>query len=185
MLLVTFSVQQVFGDHPIYVGGNHKWYWGSTTVCYDTTPLNSLFVDGSYNQYSTVATELDNARSDWNDESSSFSFGYTSSSCDNTFSATALSGGLVGLTDPEYDWLGYVFEVDSWFDNSARDWHSGSGCSDSDPASLRYVATHEFGHWLVFGHAESDPSHSVMYDEYDCDGRTVQDDDAEELDDVY
>lgn len=170
--------------HPIYTGHSH--FWGSTDVCYDTTGLNALTVNGSTGNSATVATELDNARGDWNDESSSFSFNYQSS-CSHWVSSTSLSGGTVAQTTTTYDGFGYVYDVDFNFDSSSRTWTSGTSCDpDSEPASLRYAATHEFGHWLEFGHAsDGTSSHSVMWTSYNCNGINVKSADATELDSVY
>lgn len=184
ILLASLSAIPSAFAHPIYTG--HKHFWGNTDVCYDTTGLNALTVDGSTGRATTVATEITNARNDWNNQSSPFSFNLQTS-CSHWVGSTSLSGGTVALTTLSYDTFGYVYDVDFNFDSSSRTWTSGSSCDpDSEPASLRYAATHEFGHWLEFGHAtDSTSSHSVMWTSYNCNGIVVKSADALELDNVY
>lgn len=171
--------------HPIYTG--HKHFWGSTDVCYDTTALNALQIDGFTGRSSTAVIELNSARNDWNSQTSPFSFNLQTS-CSHWMGSANLSGGTLALTTTSYDAGGYVYDVDTNFDSSLRSWNSGSSCnSNADvTTSLRYVATHEFGHWLVFGHATDGlASHSVMWTYYTCAATTVQPADATELDNVY
>lgn len=57
---------------------------------------------------------------------------------------------------------------------------------ESNERTLSYVARHEFGHWVSFGHTYGLPEESVMYYQYNCNSRnSVKPADSTELSSIY
>ncbi len=183
-VLLTISMTGfAFADHPLY--NNHKHFWGSTDICFLESEFDNMNVVGSTGNGEDVADETDDAISDWNDQSSSFRFN-KQNTCSHEVGATNLSGGTIGLTTFNYDWLGYINDVDFDFDTSGRIWQTDNTCTVSTSPNIEYVATHELGHWIQFVDANSGTqAHTVMWGAYNCNALNIQTDDAEELDDVY
>jgi len=145
-----------------------------------------MLVGGAYIQSSSVTPEIDDAISDWNAQTTDFSFDFqTGTTCGRTFGASNLSGTTIGLTTYTAS-SGIITDVDTDFDTSGRNWQTGNTCSDSDNPNIEYVATHELGHWIQFADATTGTqAHTVMWGAYNCNALSVQTDDGDEVDDLY
>ena len=125
-------------------------------------------VGGNTGNGDDVADETDDAIADWNSQSSSFSFN-KQNTCSHEVGVHNLAGGTIGLTTFNYDWLGYIYDVDFDFDTSGRTWQTGNTCTTPTYPNIEYVATHELGHWIQFVDAShGTEAHTVMWGTYNC-----------------
>lgn len=182
LILFSIGMTESFADHPLYSG----WRWQGTTtaVYYDQASLNLLNIDGSTNNFSLASFVLDNARNDWNDEPSIFSFTKTTTAGHNVISAALGTSGPTGETTIITS-SGVITDADTSI-NRDYTW-SSAVCTTSQPFFLKRTTTHEFGHWLSFNDINSPftPSSTIMWNAYTCQSTTVKAHDSTALTTVY
>lgn len=188
ILLLGTTFQQAAATH--YYNG-FKWSGTGADSCYDSFSLNDINIDGGTGKYSSVVKGvLDSARNDWNNEPSQFNLGLTSGFlCHNWIQAAAL--GSTGPTGQTWLTCGSslcntagttITDADVEF-NVSYAWSTTKQCNPQ-PYTLLYTATHEYGHWVSFGHSPSGET-SIMRPVYDCNLNTVYAHDSSSLTSIY
>ena len=166
--ILSMSLGQIaYADHPSLDLGV-EWPNGWTVMCYNDT-LDVLTFDSSSGNFDAVKAALDIQRLDWNAEPASFSFFTTNVNlCDNRIGAASLPSSWNGFTPLTHNGVD-ILDADIWF-NVNKQW-TASSCPDpasSTTRNINYVGLHEFGHAFGFGHSTQSPTHSIMYNFYDC-----------------
>ncbi len=180
-LLITQTVMQVYATH--YYTGT-RWLSSSINVCYDSSSLKNVNIDGSTNRFSKVASELDQARNDWNALPSRFTLNRVSS-CNNWITGeyhdTNWFGKVVQTTQ-----AGYIVDSDMIINSKYKYITSSTNCLNDYVNSkyiLDYVARHEFGHYVEF---KDYPENTVMYPSYNCDKwNSIKSHDSSSLTSIY
>jgi hypothetical protein len=179
VLTILISDYAVYASH--YTG--YRWLLPYTNVCYDSYSLALVNINGYTNNFNTVASELDQARSDWNNQPSIFTINRVNS-CNNW-----VTSGYA----PSQPWLarvikttqaGYIVDADMEI-NRYYNFVSWGRCS-TPPYTLDYVARHEFGHYVEFRDILGWFPNSTMYGSYNCERwNSVKSYDSNELSSIY
>jgi hypothetical protein len=202
VLMLTISIS----DYAAYASHYRNLRWSGYTVnyCYDTYGLSYLRIDNNNNQVSLAVSQINIVRDDWNNQPSRFTLNVIRPQyCQNWIYAANISsaeeeGAAVVLlcvndtnkcsTDLRYlPSSGTVVKAAITF-NTTKDWRTDVVCDTNGfrKFTLNYVAKHEFGHWVVFGHYYGYPGDSVMYVAYNCNSRnSVKPMDSNELSQIY
>ena len=182
VILGVLAVGSIFMQtaHATHYYSGNRWLGSSIDLCYDSNSLGLMNIGAT-----AAMSELDVARTNWNNQPSVFTLNKISPGgfCHNwntsaaygkngvlatTF--TSLTGSTITDTDTEY--------------NRSYSWTTSSNCSP-EPYTMHFTALHEFGHWVKFNHAPSSEN-SVMVPAYNCvKDSAVQSHDSSSLTTIY
>ena len=157
-------------------------YWKTSPgVCYDTTSLNLLTLDGSTSAGTSIETEVDKARTLMNGAQSSITISSDSSSnCTTAYRVDVISHDF-----DRTDLLASESAVQVSYDPSAKltstikfnsdiTWKvGGTGCSIT-LVNIEWVANHEFGHTMGLEHHTHDTATSMMDEFCNAKNSTLQ-----------
>lgn len=138
----------------------YKWFSSSVDVCYDSYSLGLINLG-----YTSVASEIDQARSSWNNLPSTFTLNKVSS-CNNWITSANYGNTLILGTTFFHQTFGFLDNVDTEI-NRYPTWTTSGNCSPS-PYTLDYLMRHEFGHWIMFNDEYNTSESTVMYGQYSC-----------------
>jgi len=163
----------------------YRWLLTYTNVCYDSYSLSLVTVDRFSNRFSIVASELDQARNDWNNQPSIFTINRVRpNNCNNWVTSSYDPNVAWPAAVIKRDYLGYLVDVDMEI-NRAYDFTANGRCS-TPPYTLDYVARHEFGHYIMFNDVLFLNPSSTMYGAYNCSRwDSVKSYDSNELSSIY
>ncbi|GIU71964.1 MAG: hypothetical protein KatS3mg003_1888 [Candidatus Nitrosocaldaceae archaeon] len=151
--------EEAYSTH-YYTG--HRWLFSTINVCYDSYSLKNVNIDGSTNQFSKVASELDQGRASWNNLPSQFTLNRVSS-CNNWVTGEYHNTDWLGKVVSQYQ-FGYIVDADMII-NTKYNFKTAPECNGSTYGyTLDYVARHEWGHYVEF----NDYPFTVMHPSYDC-----------------
>ncbi|MCS7141026.1 MAG: hypothetical protein NZ888_02435 [Candidatus Nitrosocaldus sp.] len=182
--LITAVVALIVGINTAYAShySGYRWALTYTNACYDSYSLNNVNIDGSTGRYSLVASEIDQARNDWNNLPSVFTINRVNS-CNNWITAASFNASFLARTFFQQQG-GYLVDVDTEINSYYR--FSSSGRCTTPPYTLDYVMRHEFGHWVMFNDVWYTSPSSVMYGGYDCNRwNSIKSYDSNELSSIY
>lgn len=185
-MIIVFSIGVVLPAYADHHFSGQKWGTTFVQTCYLSTQLKQLNIDGSSNQIIIVNAALDSARNDWNDEPSVWEFNRGISPCNHTLGSGAFgSGGALGVTTRTPLSGNPLTDNDTRFNRDVN-WTSGTSCTSAPNFNLKYVATHEFGHWLRLLDVSSGfPSDTIMWHSYDCSASSITSHDSSTLTNIY
>lgn len=158
LLVTSLTFGQAFATDN-YTG--HRWFSTSTDTCYDQYSLNLMNLS-----YTDIVSELDQARSSWNNLPSQFTINKVSSCNHWITSANYGNTGYLGVTYHAYDVFGYISDMDTEINRYYQ--FSTAGTCTTPPYTLDYLMRHEFGHWVEFADEYNTSEVTVMYGAYDC-----------------
>lgn len=156
-------------------GTSQDYYWKTDPViCYQTTSLDNLSVDGSTSSGTSFETEFDKAVSMFNDAfSSTTTIGAdSSSSCNASYVINVYSDTFTDTNALGYE-ASYTESTDSYafmqsdisFNTSVNWKTTGTTCSafSTSSALIEYVANHELGHGVGLKHHVHTTVNSMMH----------------------
>ncbi len=155
-VISTISMTSAYAHNPPYEDDYWFNYNGDPEVCYLTSQLNGMTVDGSTNNASDVENAVELTRAEYNSEIDGLTIAADDGSCGYNsieVGAKSLTWPILAQTTPSVNWSNGDYadrEVDfstniNWEINSnACDW-----LHDKD---VEWLANHEFGHALSIDH---------------------------------
>ena len=166
VLVVTFSTPMVFAG-----AGTVEDYWWKvdTGMCYNTSSLDDMTVDGSTGNGSGVITETEKSRAAYNVEMNGITInGNSWVNCHgrhfDVASANHVNDRVLAWEITYTDWLDSesITQSEIRF-NTDHDWGTDSNsCSKSD-LDIEWVFNHEMGHGIGLKHHMHNPTNSVMH----------------------
>jgi len=187
-IILVFTIlisNYVYAHH--YSG--YRWLLTYTNVCYDVYSLSLVNINGNTNRFNIVASEIDQARNDWNNLPSIFTINRVDpNNCNNwvTSSYGPNERWLGMVTYNQY--LGYLVDADMDINRAYSFISSGDCLSEylSNRYILDYVARHEYGHYVMFNDVWFQNPSSTMYGGYSCSRwNSVKSYDSNELSSIY
>ena len=168
MILPFGGMSSAFASHP--VPEFYPFDSKHQSICYQTTLLDGVKINGQTNQSPLIKTKVEKARNHVNGNTvMSISFDSQCNSKDNEvrgkyFSLMWMHADTVVLDadkSSQYKWTSFT----------TNGWHnfinSGS-CNWWESENIKYVANHEFGHFAGINHASSSDSDSHTMIKSDC-----------------
>ncbi len=168
--------EQAYSTH--YSG--YRWFLSSINTCYDSYSLKNINIDGNTNQFSKVASELDQGRNSWNNLPSQFTLNRVSN-CNNWVTGEYHDTMWLGIVS-QYQ-FGYIVDADMII-NTKYNYKTAPECYGFLYGyTLDYVARHEWGHYVEFNDY---PSNTVMYPKYNCDyWNSIKSHDSSSVSNIY
>lgn len=158
-------------------GTVENYYWhNDTRMCYDSSSLDNMTVDGSTNNSSDVETEVDKSKDTFNNEMNQVTLLDDAWGCwlgdhVDVASANHANSNVLGWEVTHLDWFDNT-EIDQSevrF-NTDQDWGTNSNsCSVSD-LDIEWIMNHELGHSIGLKHHNHPSSPNSMMYEY-CDSK--------------
>lgn len=173
--LLVASFAPVFAYH--YTG--YRWQGSSVNLCYDQNGLSQLNLS-----WTSVQSELEQARSDWNNQPSFFTLNRVWTNCQGHWVTAANEGNNLKYGRTVITVNGYITDADTIINSYYQ--YSTVGRCTHPPATLDYLQRHEFGHWVAFGDVYDPAKTTVMWNGYDCNKwNSIKTDDSNELTNIY
>lgn len=186
-IITTAAAITVLSSNIAYANhySGYRWLLPYTNVCYDSYSLSLININGYTNRYSVVASEIDQARNDWNDQPSIFTINKVSGNNCNNWITSGYAPSASWLARVIYNQQGgYLVDTDMEI-NRGYKFVSYGRCT-GQPYTLDYVARHEFGHYVMFNDVWWTNPSSTMYGGYDCNiWNGVKSYDSNELSSIY
>jgi hypothetical protein len=139
-------------------GTVENYFWQNNPgMCYKTSSLDNMNVDGTTGQGSTVETEFEKARTLFNNNMDNITINADSSAnCSATYrievSSDDMASGVMGSELSSWGSDATVMTKSVIKFNTDMSWKVGTGgCSTSD-ADIKYIANHELGHGTGLKH---------------------------------
>lgn len=165
-LIVTFSTPVVFAG-----AGTVEDYWWKADpgMCYNTSSLDDMTVDGSTGNGSDVITETEKSRAAYNAEMNGITInGDSWTNCYGKHfdvASTDHADDRVLATERTYtDWLDSesITQSEIRF-NTDHGWGTDSDTCSTGDVDIEWVFNHEMGHGIGLEHHTHSPANSVMH----------------------
>lgn len=163
-IMGSFSIPKVSAHSE---AGPQGWFSsGTQSICYATTGLGYLKLDGSTGQGSAVKTQVQKGQSEVSNNTDMNLSETTSCSGYKSWVTSFYdpSTSLFARTSPLYTSSGIEYKIMEYNNNQYLYWVTNGNCSPIS-ADLSNVANHEFGHYAGMDHQTDGASdHTMMHE---------------------
>lgn len=156
VVISTISMTPAYADDPPYEDDNWFNFYGDPEVCYLTSQLNLMTVNGSTNMAADVEDAVELTRAEYNSKIDGLTIAADDGNCGYNsieVGAKSLAWGVMAQTFPSVNWYTGDYadrEIDF---ATGYDWATNSdACDWLNDKDVEWLANHEFGHALSIDH---------------------------------